>query len=152
MNADHEEPYIQASFDVLKAAVRHEHGIPGAVAEVEEAFERLSGTTNILAHMSGWAGAVAHVEPAFTSRTATLGSVSSRTGRHVNPDGKVPTGALIGSRLAVALLNDHIDTCIALWQSAIDHDAQGEVVRTVLRHMALLIAPHISAEEARADA
>lgn len=152
MSTDAEESYIEASFDALRAAVRHAHGDQAAPTDIEDALARLSGTTNILAHMGGWAAAVAYVIPAFAARAATLASVSSRTGRHVNPDGKVPTDLLLGSRLAVALLNDDTDTAVALWHTTVDHGAQDTAVRTVLRHMATLLAPHMPSEENPTDA
>lgn len=146
MTADHtEEPnsYIEASFDALQAAVRHHHGTPGALTDLDHALERLSGTTHALAHMGGWAAAVRHAAPDSTH--ARIITVDAHTGHTINPDGHLPPALLLSARLAVALLAEDYDNAFALWSVATDQSVTEQVLVTVLEQMAALLAPHIPA-------
>lgn len=146
-----EDPFLGASIDALRHALRHAHGAPAADDDVDEALARMSGAPDILGLMSGWAAAVWAVDPRYAPTAGTgsvvLLAIDRTTGRQANPDGNVPPAALLGARLAVALLNDDTDTALALWETAAATTTQEAVVRSVLLRMAAVAAPRVPAHE-----
>ena len=149
---DHENAYITANVDALRAAVRHHLGDPTALTDLDHALDRLSGTTNILAHMSGWAAAAKHVNPIPDDATPALLAVDPATGQQINiDDPRIPMEIRLGARMSAALLAEDHDTAVALWHTARTPDAEEQVVLLVLRTMAALIAPNTTVEEARTD-
>lgn len=146
-----EDDRIEASFDALKAATERalatdKPAKDAATGRIFDALDRLSGTTNILAHMSGWAAAALHLNPIPAGATPGLAAIDMTTGAKVNPDGKIPADILLAARLVVALLAEDTDSAIALWQTAAAEDIEEPVLLAVLHQMAGLIAPHMAKE------
>ena len=143
------DPYVNASIDALRAAVRSIHGDPTAVADIDNALHRLYGTPHPVAHMGGWAAAVQHVQPLPEGARYALAAIDP-TVSSIDQAGERPE-AVLGMRLVAALLNDDHDNACALWSTAVNQGHDDYVIVLVLRQMATMLAPHMPAEEARTD-